>query len=382
VKRAALALAVLLHAPARAADAPAPPKDPPGVVHMTAEQQQVIKLKLVTAEREPITQPIHLPGSVTFDPGHVAILRPFGQARLVRLLVQPGAVVAAGQVVAELEFPSLAASQQQLAAARATVHEAETGVAVAANALRRGEILAREGSLAYAEADRRRLVLAQARAALEAAKSRVTALEAQVARLDPLPGIGLAGLKSPIDGIVVSASVTPGEVLSEGAEALTVADLSTVLVLAQVPEGSAAQVAVDDPVQVSLAGGNGRHWDGHIDTLAAALDVQARTLPARIVLANPDLTLRAGMYVDVLVTRELNRQSVVVPSAAVQLIGDKRVVFTPAGGDRFQSHDVEVGVQSPDSVEIRRGILAGQSVVAHGSFELKALLQKSMLGGG
>ncbi len=366
----------------QAAEAPnAGAKDPPGVVEMTQEQQKTIELRLATAKRQEITEALHVPGTVGFDPGHVAVLRPFGEARVLRLRVAPGDVVTAGQVLAELEMPGLASSQQNLAAGRAGLHEAQAGVSVAANALRRGQILARDGSLAVAEADRRRLVLAQAKAAEEAGRARVSALEADVARLDPLGPAGIAGLKTPIGGVVATVSATPGEVLGASGETMMVADLSTIMVLAQVPESSAASVAVGDRVQVSLAGSKDRRWDGRIATLAAALDPQSRTLPVRIVLANPDRALRVGMYLDVTVTRDLDRESVVVPEAAVQLIKDKRVVFTPMDGGKFRSHEVEVGAERQNLVEIRRGIAAGDTVVTQGSFELKALLQKSMLGG-
>jgi cobalt-zinc-cadmium efflux system membrane fusion protein len=105
-------------------------------------------------------------------------------------------------------------------------------------------------------------------------------------------------------------------------------------------------------------------------------------LPVRIRLANPDGALRIGMYVDVTVTSETGRDAVVVPSAAVQTVADKQVVFMPLGGGRFQSHDVTVGVERKDWVELRNGVPQGGQVVTQGSFELKALLQKSMLGGG
>ena len=377
---AAVALLAVAGQPGRA-DTP-PAKDPPGLVRMSAEQQKTVKLALSQAQREPITEPVRVPGAVAFDPGHVAVLRPFQQARVTRLLAQPGDVVAAGQTLAELDMPGLADIEQNLAAERASLREAEAGVSVARDALRRGEILARDGSLARAEAERRRLVLAQADAAVEAARARAAALQTQAARLNPGRTPGIAELKSPISGVVVSADVTPGEVLDNGRGAFTVADLSSVLVLAQVPEANAGQVAVNDPVRVSLAAGGGRRWDGRIATLGAALDPQARTLPARIQLANGDGALRAGMFVDVTVTNPLGREAVVVPSAAVQMVGDKRVVFTPAAGDGFQSHDVDIGVQRQDWVELRRGIAAGDQVVTTGSFELKALLQKSMLGGG
>ena len=70
-----------------------------------------------------------------------------------------------------------------------------------------------------------------------------------------------------------------------------------------------------------------------------------------------------------------------VPPDAVQMVGDKRVAFTKLGDDRFQSHDLSVGVERQDWVEVRQGLKAGDEVVTQGSFELKALLQKSMLGG-
>ncbi len=377
--RLAVAL-LLLAAPARAEDAKSAPADPPGVVRMSGEQQKTVRLDLARAERRPITEPVRVPGAVTFDPGHVAVLRPFGQARVLRLLAQPGDVVAGGQRLADLDMPGLGTMEQDLAAARAATREADAGVAVARESLHRGELLARDGSLARAEAERRRLVLAQAAAAADTARARAATLQGQVDRLSPGNGPGTAGLVTPIAGTVVSAGLTPGEVVDPSREAFTVADLSVVLVLAQVPEGSAAQVAVNDPAQVRLSGG-GRQWDGRVATLGAVLDPQARTLPVRIRLDNGDATLRAGMFVDVTVTHALGRDAAVVPSAAVQLVGDKRVVFTPLGGDRFQSHDVTVGIERQDWVELRSGVEVGSQVVTRGSFELKALLQQSLLGG-
>lgn len=375
-----LAVALLLLAgPARAEDAKASPADPPGVVRMSNEQQQTVRLDLARAERRPITEPVRVPGAITFDPGHVAVLRPFEQARILRLLVQPGDAVVAGQRLADLDMPGLATMEQDLAATRAATREADAGVAVARESLHRGELLARDGSLARAEADRRRLVLAQAAATAETARAKTAMLQVQVDRLNPASEPGTAGLVTPIAGTVVSAGVTPGEAVDPSREAFTVADLSVVLVLAQVPEGSAAQVAVNEP---GARAAHRRRWDGRVATLGAALDPRARTLPVRIRLDNGDGALRAGMFVDVTITHALGRDAAVVPSAAVQLVGDKRVVFTPLGGDRFQSHDVTVGIERQDWVELRSGVEAGSQVVTRGSFELKALLQKSMLGGG
>ncbi len=374
---AAIAAALLTLAAAKAPE----PKDPADVVRMSGEQQKTVQLQTARAERRPITEPVRVPGTVAFDQGHVAVLRSLSQARVLRLLVEPGDTVRAGQPLAELDSPSLADTQAGLATANATEREAAAGVAVARDSLRRGEILARDGSLARAEAERRRLTLAQADAAMDSARAHAAALQATVARLNPGSTPGIARLVTPIAGVVVILGITPGEVVDTTGGGLTVADLSVMLVLAQVPEVSAPLIAVGDSARVRLTAGGGRVWSGKVVALSAALDTQARTLPARIQLDNSDRALRSGMTVDVTLTSNRERDNVVVSSGAVQMVGDKRVAFTRLDGDRFQSHDLTLGVEQQDWVEVRQGLKAGDEVVTQGSFELKALLQKAMLGG-
>lgn len=373
-----LAAALLATAAGKAEPPKDAPQDPPGVVRMSDEQQKTVKLQTARADRRPITQPVSVTGTVAFDQGHVAALRPLAQARVLRLLVQPGDLVRAGQPLAELDIPSLTTAQTGFTAAQASVREAEAGVAVARDALRRGELLARDGSLARAEAERRRLVLAQANAAAESARARAAALQAEVSRLNPGTAPGTGAITSPIGGVVVTVGASPGELLETTADAFVVADLSVVLVLAQVPEAGVPLLAVGDPARVRLAG-NPRTWSGKVVALGAAIDPQARTLPARIQIANPDGALRSGMFVEVVLTSDRGRDDVVVPSAAVQTVGDKRVVFMPLGDGRFQSHELTLGVERQDWTEVRGGLAAGDEVVTQGSFELKSLLQKAML---
>ncbi len=359
---------------------PATPQDPPGVVRMSAEQQHTAGLQTARVTAREITEPMRVPGTVAFDQGHVAVLRALGQARVLRLLAQPGDRVRAGQPLAEVYMPSLADAQANLIAAHASVGEAVSGVAVARDALRRGQLLAADGSLSRAEAERRRLALAQAQAASLSARARASALQAQIQRMGAGSTPGIAALSSPLGGVVASVGITPGELIDTGADALMVADLSVVLVLAHVPEAGVPLLAVGDPARVTTPGGT-RQWDGTVVALGAALDTQARTLPARIRLANADGALRAGMAVEVVLTSDRDRRELVVPDAAVQMIGDKQVAFTKAGDDRFQSHELQVGVQRQDWTEVKSGLAAGDEVVTAGSFALKAILQKSMLGG-
>ena len=357
-------------------------KDPPGSVMMSQEQQRTVGLRTARVERRPITEPVRVPATIAFDQGHVAVLRPLVPARVVRLLVQPDDAVHAGQALATLDIPSLVIAEENLASARASATEAEAGVSVARDALRRGEILARDGSLAHAEAERRRLTLAQAQASADSARNHVEALRTQVDRLHPEGTHGAATLVSPIGGIVVNVGATAGELIDTTTNTFTVADLSVVVALAQVPEASAALVGVGDQAKVRMTPDSGRTWNGQVAALGASLDARARTLPARIILDNQDHALRAGMFVEATITSDRGRDDLTVPAAAVQFVGDKRVAFTPLGDNRFQSHDLTLGVEQADWVEVRNGLNLGDEVVTQGSFALKSLLQEAMLGGG
>lgn len=368
--------------------AAAPPKQdsqnkaPPDVVTMTAEQQHTIGLQTTTAQRRPITEPVRAPGTIAFDPGHVAVLRPLAQARVTKLLVQPGDQVRANQPLATLEMPSLISEEENLASARASLQEAEAGVSVARDALHRGVILARDGSLSLAEAERRRLLLAQAQAAADVARNRIKALQTQVDRLHPGDTPGFGSLVTPIAGVVVNMGVTTGELIDTTTNGFTVADLSVVIAMVQVPESSATLVAAGDPATIRLAAGSDQTWHGKVAAVSAALDPQARTLPVRITLDNPDQALRAGMFVEATITSNREREDVTIPASAVQFLGNKRVAFTPLGNNRFQSHDLTLGVQRTDWVEVQKGLKAGDEVVTNGSFALKSLLQEAMLRGG
>jgi cobalt-zinc-cadmium efflux system membrane fusion protein len=358
-----------------------PAASPDGVVHLSADQQKTIKLATAAAEMRRITEPVHMPGAVGCDEAHLAVLRPLSQGRLVRLFARPGDRVRAGQILAELDVPSLTDAEDRLAAAKATFFGAQAGIGVARDALRRGEILARDGALSRAEAERRRLELDRARADADAASAQLASLQAEIARLSPGKVRGVSDLISPMGGVVAGVTAHLGEVVDAGSEIVSVADLSVVEVIAQVPEAEAAMVSAGDPVRLTQSAGGIRAWSGTVAALGAALDPQSRTLPLRIEIANADTTLRAGMFMDVTLTSDRGRDGLVIPVSAVQLIKDTHIAFTRQQDGSFLRHDLQLGVQRADWVEVRKGLNPGDQVVTGGSFSLKAQLQQDMLGG-
>lgn len=354
----------------------------PGVVSMSEDAQRGAGLQTVDVTRRPVTEAVQAPGTIRFDERKVALLRPFAQGRVLRLLVRPGDKVSGGQALAELDLPGLTDARDSLATAQAALRQAQAELQVATASQRRGEMLARDGSLSRAEAERRGADTARARAAVDTARAQDTAGQAKVARLAPVSGgaPGTGTLTAPFAGVVVNVSLTPGEVVDSGTGAFTIADLSIMLVVVQLAEKDVPKVHVGDKAMVQLTTGGGRAWSGRVESIGAELDPATRTLPARVELPNADGALRAGLFVQVKITSEQGRDSLEVPSAAVQTVNDKPIVFVRAAPDRFERRDLVLGVQGPDWVEVLGGIKAGEPIVTNGAFALKAILQHDLLG--
>lgn len=366
--------------------------DDPDLLRMDAQQQQTIGLRTEPVVSQPIIATLHLPGTIALDPALTARLRPIGEAQITRLLVQQGDMVKSGDTLADLFSGQIAAAQDSIAAEQAMTREAADAIAVAQASLHRAELLARDGSLAWAEVDRRRLLVEQARAQAATVQARRTSLTAELSALGAgatsghPSARGTAHLTTPIAGMVAEVNVTTGGLTGPSSpnDAFVIADLSDVIAMAQVAEADAIRVQTGQPAGLGNGLGNGpssQGWSGTVVATGAIIDPRSRTLPVRIRVPNPDRRLRAGMSVQVTLFLPTGASGLVVPPDAVQLVGTDHVAFTDEGDGRFRKHVLDLGVQRTDWVEVRHGLSAGEKVVTDGSFSLKTVLQKSMLGG-
>ncbi len=186
-KRLRFPLLLLLLAAAAPDDKGRPPPDP-DLLQMDAQQQKTVGLRTEPVVSRPIVGTLHLPGTIALDPALTARLRPVGDARVIRLLVQQGDNVKPGATLADLFSGQIASAQDSVASVQAQTREAADAVAVAQDALRRAELLARDGSFAWAEVGRRRLLVEQARAQTATVHARRTGLTAELSGLAPGPG--------------------------------------------------------------------------------------------------------------------------------------------------------------------------------------------------
>lgn len=366
----------------RAEQADAPPQADPNLVVLDGAGQKRLDLAFAKAQTRRIVLPVRSPGTVTFDERRVTRLKPRTQGRILSLAVQPGDPVRAGQTLATLDAAGVLDARNGLAEAKASLVEAQATEKVAETNLKRGQDLLKVSGVAQADVDRRQVDLAKAHASTLSAQAKVELYTAQYERLAPEPGapVGTSAIVSPIDGVVTSANITLGEVVDSNRDAFTVADPSRILVLANLYGRDIGRVEAGDVAEVRAPVPDHPAFEGRVRSVNAALDPASNTAPARIEIANPGGLLRANMFVWVEIAADLGREGVTVPATAVQQTEGGPVAFVRTAENRFEKRVLKLGVQRSDWVEVTEGVAAGETVVTDGSFGLKAVLLRALLG--
>jgi cobalt-zinc-cadmium efflux system membrane fusion protein len=204
-----------------------------------------------------------------------------------------------------------------------------------------------------------------------------------IATIDPRQGEALAHcpIHSPFDGTVISKDVVLLEHVGPDKQILGVADLSTVWLAADVYEEHLRLLRElqDRPVRFRSDAWPGEVFEARIFYTGDIVDPQTRTISMRAVAANAERKLKPGMFVTVELPPAARATVLQVPAAAVLEHEGKPFVFVHLGGDEFARRAVVVGRHSPEAVEIRDGIAAGDEVVVAGGFALKSRLLSALL---
>ncbi len=285
-------------------------------------------------------------------------------------------------MLATLDAAGILDARNGLASANAALGEAVASEQAAALQVKRGQDQLSFGGVAKAEVERRQVDLAKAQAAVKSAQANAAMYRAQYERLAPAEGAapGTSAIVTPIAGVVTSVGITIGDVIDTARDAITVADPSRMLVLANLYGPDIARVRTGDEATIEAPIPGSERFAGTVGAINAALDPATNTAPARIEIANPGDTLRANMFVSVTIAADLGRSGVTIPAAAVQETEQGPIAFVRTGPDTFVRRALTLGIRRADWVEVEGGVAEGETVATKGSFALKAILLRSLLG--
>ncbi len=311
---------------------------------------------------------------------------PTQAGRVLKVNVDHGDAVKAGQVLAEMEpvdlGERLAASgaaleraRQASRAAEAQVREAHSRHQVAlANADRYRE-LAQKGFVSKEIADSRRNEANVTAAAVDAARASLAAAQRDVARLESERAAAakqLANLKlvAPVDGLVVARLAEPGTTVVAGQAVLRLVDPASVWVRARVDQARASGLMAGDLADIVLRSAQRTVLPGRVARVDIESDAVTEERIVNIEFVERPRSFSIGELAEVTIRRPAVANALVVPSAAVKTLGEQRGVWrVDAGRARF--HPVKIGLQTLEGqTQVLEGLAAGDEVIVHSRAQL------------
>jgi cobalt-zinc-cadmium efflux system membrane fusion protein len=335
-------------------------------------------LKFGTPQLMDVTGTLQVSAHVETDARNIARVGSPVAGRILRLLAFEGGSVRAGTVLATLHSTSLsdtqfalikAASQQELASA----------------SVKRAEQLVEADVIGRAELERRRAELLQASAEASSYRTQLRGLgmgDAQIRQLESTRRLSADyPIVSPRGGIVLKREVTIGQVVQPADPAFTIADLSSVWIVANVPEEEGGQLKIGMAVDVRVPALPDEKISGRLAYVSPIVDPATRTVAVRMDLANPRGLLKPDELASMTFTGQHDRK-LTVPNAAVVREDNKDHVFVQTGPQKYVLREVTLGEEENDRRVVQSGVGQDEHIVTDGAFHLNNQRKQSAIKGG
>ena len=286
--------------------------------------------------------------------------------RITEVLVEVGDRVQAGQALARMASPEL--SQAQMAYLRA-----HSAASLADRAVERARQLYQADVIGSAELQRRESEQAVAHAEKRATQDQLRLLGIPAEAMAQLRDRGVlhphAAVVSTLSGVVIERKVSNGQVAQPGDPLFTVADLSKVWVVGDMPEQTARTVQVGQRVDIDVPALGGRQLSGRIVHVGDTVSPETRTVNLRTQVDNASRDLKPQMLATMRIRGEA-RKTLAVPQEAVVRENDRDHVYVQTAPGQFKPTPVTLGNSSRGLRAVQQGLNEGAQVVVEGAFHL------------
>lgn len=403
----------------------------PSEITLDPETLKAADIAIEGVTQRPAISKVFVTGSVELNPERTEMATPLVGGRLHKVYAAVGDYVRKGQLLAVISSPQMAQLHGKMHEARTRYELAIRNLARAERSENRVAVLQSKARLDEAEATlnrTRRLIelgagagkdlvaaetnyrtakaeyefqsnislskeVQEAKAEVETSRIDLNHIRDEMRSLGGRPpdndngdhsgDTSLVNLYSPVAGLVTERRSNAGAGVQAGVDLFSISDLSTVYVIANVPETNVAKLSIGSLAEiVSKAAGR---IDGRISYIDPRLDEATRTARVRIEVPNEGGRLRSGMFAEVGLFAGTDAEKgleLAVPTSAIQKIGERTVVFVPSDGSTgtFLVRVIETGGEDGEYTYVRSGLALGDRVVTKGSFTLKTQLEKGSVG--
>jgi RND family efflux transporter MFP subunit len=323
-----------------------PGETPLAPVQLSSEKLQSIGVKFGVVVRKFVQDEIRTTGTVAIDETRVSSVQTRISGHIEKVFANATyQYVQEGQALFTMHSPELIAAEREYLLAKENVKELSgsnvPGVASGASSL----LTSAKDRLAQWNIPEKEI------ARLEASGQASDALE----------------VESPVSGYITERNALPNMMVQPDTKLYSITNLAVVWVFAQVFQNDLDRVRVGAGALLNLDSYPERSLKGRVDFIYPEVDPTTRTTRVRLVFANPKLTLKPGMYVNVQMQIALGVQTV-IPASGVLQSGTRQIAFVDRGGGTLEPREIQLGPQAGNEYIVLKGLKPGERIVTSANF--------------
>jgi cobalt-zinc-cadmium efflux system membrane fusion protein len=323
-------------------------------------------LKIDKVKPSEVHDTLRLSARVELDQQGVARIGATVTGRITEINAVLGQKVKKGQRLALL-------NSTELGKAQADYLKASSQVNLWRLTVKRAKRLLQSGVIATAQLQERQSVLNDAEVDQRAARDQLRVMgmsESDLKRLDKRHKMhSFSPVTASIDGVVIERNVAIGQVVQPADSLYTVANLSHLWLVAEIPEQQAHWVQQGDQVQAEVPALPNQEVSGKLIYVADLVNPDTRTVTVRMALDNPQRLFKPQMLATLKISKP-GAQTLVVPGQAVVRENNKDYVFVQIAPNRFELREVRLGREEGQQRPLLGGLMAGEPIVVKGAFHL------------
>ena len=297
--------------------------------------------------------------------------------RVSEILGVPGQVVKQGDILAKITSTEL--TQSQLAYLKA-----KSASQLADQAANRARILYKEDVIALAELQRRESEASSAKAEFRAANDQLRVQGMDQPSIDRLAKSGVIestnNVIATIPGEIVERKINKGQVVQPAEALFTVADLSTLWAVSEIPESNAYLIHKGQKITLIIPALRNAEVEGIVAHVDSIVNPQTRTVVVRMEVPNKDGLIKPGMLATMMIESQPTERLLVPVSAVIRQ--DKHDhVFVREDEDTYRMVAVKLGAEGKGYRPVISGLKEGQEIAVNGAFHLNAERKRQLSGG-
>ncbi|WP_019037428.1 efflux RND transporter periplasmic adaptor subunit [Psychroflexus tropicus] len=312
----------------------------PNAIKMSKTARKLAQVETIVVGSQTSGSSLNLSGRLEINQDKTSTMTANFKARIEKLYVNDeGEQVQKGQVIAELYAPEIQILKEELELANSQENEA----------------------------------------LIESIATKISNYELSINDVQSMKN-GRLKLTSPVSGYVTALKVKQGDNVSADQNLMTIADLSSLWAVLDVYESSLKSIKVGDQLNITIP--NEENVTGKVTFFSPVLDENSRSAKARVVIQNPNRTLKPGVFITAdlynSTSKTATEESLMIPKSALLWTGKRSVVYLQLdnkSGVYFKMIEVETGKTSSDYIEITSGLKSGDEIVSQGAFSIDSEAQ-------